>query len=115
MDPVWNHYPAQLSDGEQGLLPVTQSFRTRTPFQYTRSHSRSKHYSRCPFSEMARSARSVRNLRPHFTDYKKTTHMTYTVQVKVMPLKELLDPQGKAVMGGLQSLGLPAVTDVRVG
>ena len=41
--------------------------------------------------------------------------MIYTVQVKVMPLKELLDPQGKAVMGGLQSLGLPAVTDVRVG
>lgn len=41
--------------------------------------------------------------------------MNYTVQVKVMPLKELLDPQGKAVMGGLQSLGLPAVTDVRVG
>jgi phosphoribosylformylglycinamidine synthase len=41
--------------------------------------------------------------------------MTYTVQVKVMPLKELLDPQGKAVMGGLRSLGLPAVTDVRVG
>ena len=30
--------------------------------------------------------------------------MTYTVQVKVMPLKELLDPQGKAVMGGLQNL-----------
>ena len=41
--------------------------------------------------------------------------MTYTVQVKVMPLKELLDPQGKAVMGGLQSLGLPAITDVRIG
>ena len=41
--------------------------------------------------------------------------MTYTVQVKVMPLKELLDPQGKAVMSGLKNLGLPAVTDVRVG
>ena len=41
--------------------------------------------------------------------------MTYTVQVKVMPLKELLDPQGKAVMGGLLNLGLPDVTDVRVG
>jgi phosphoribosylformylglycinamidine synthase len=27
--------------------------------------------------------------------------MLFTVQVKVMPLKELLDPQGKAVMGGL--------------
>ncbi len=41
--------------------------------------------------------------------------MTYTVQVKVMPLKELLDPQGKAVMGGLQNLGLETVSDVRIG
>lgn len=42
--------------------------------------------------------------------------MTYTVQVKVMPLKELLDPQGKAVMGGLNNLGLGSkVEDVRVG
>ena len=41
--------------------------------------------------------------------------MNYTVQIKVMPLKELLDPQGKAVMGGLQNLGLSGVEDVRVG
>ncbi len=41
--------------------------------------------------------------------------MTYSVQVKVMPLKELLDPQGKAVMGGLKNLGLQGVTDVRIG
>jgi len=41
--------------------------------------------------------------------------MTYTVQIKVMPLKELLDPQGKAVMGGLQNLGLSGLEDVRVG
>jgi phosphoribosylformylglycinamidine synthase PurS subunit len=41
--------------------------------------------------------------------------MTYTVQVKVMPLKELLDPQGKAVMGGLQNLGLDNIQDVRIG
>lgn len=41
--------------------------------------------------------------------------MTYTVQIKVMPLKELLDPQGKAVMGGLQNLGLSGVADVRIG
>ncbi len=41
--------------------------------------------------------------------------MIYTVQVKVMPLKELLDPQGKAVMSGLKNLGLQAITDVRVG
>jgi len=40
---------------------------------------------------------------------------SYTVQVKVMPLKELLDPQGKAVMGGLKNLGLENVEDVRVG
>ncbi len=41
--------------------------------------------------------------------------MTYTVQIKVMPLKELLDPQGKAVMSGLQNLGLDNVEDVRIG
>jgi phosphoribosylformylglycinamidine synthase subunit PurS len=41
--------------------------------------------------------------------------MTYTVQIKVMPLKDLLDPQGKAVMGGLQNLGLNNVSDVRIG
>ena len=41
--------------------------------------------------------------------------MMYTVQIKVMPLKELLDPQGKAVMSGLQNLGLSGVEDVRIG
>jgi phosphoribosylformylglycinamidine synthase len=41
--------------------------------------------------------------------------MIYTAQVKVMPLKELLDPQGKAVMGGLANLGLTGIQDVRIG
>ena len=41
--------------------------------------------------------------------------MIYTAQIKVMPLKDLLDPQGKAVLGGLQNLGVAAVSDVRVG
>jgi phosphoribosylformylglycinamidine synthase len=41
--------------------------------------------------------------------------MTYNVEIKVMPLKDLLDPQGKAVMGGLANLGLTAIQDVRVG
>jgi len=41
--------------------------------------------------------------------------MIYTAQVKVMPLKDLLDPQGKAVLGGLRNLELNAVTDVRIG
>ena len=39
----------------------------------------------------------------------------YTDQIKVMPLKELLDPQGKAILGGLENLGLGGVEDVRVG
>jgi phosphoribosylformylglycinamidine synthase len=41
--------------------------------------------------------------------------MTYTAQVKVMPHKELLDPQGKAVLGGLANLGLNGINDVRIG
>lgn len=45
----------------------------------------------------------------------KIKNMTFSVQVKVMPLKELLDPQGKAVMGGLQNLGIKSVSDVRIG
>lgn len=40
---------------------------------------------------------------------------TYNVQIKVMPLKDLLDPQGKAVMGGLKNLGIDTVDDVRIG
>jgi len=41
--------------------------------------------------------------------------MNFSVQVKVMPLRELLDPQGKAVMGGLQNLGIKTIQDVRIG
>jgi phosphoribosylformylglycinamidine synthase subunit PurS len=41
--------------------------------------------------------------------------MIYSVQVTVMPLKDLLDPQGKAVMGGLKSLGIQSIQDVRIG
>ncbi len=32
-----------------------------------------------------------------------------------MPLKELLDPQGKAVHSGLGNLGLKSIEDVRIG
>lgn len=41
--------------------------------------------------------------------------MKYTVAINVMPLKDLLDPQGKAVLGGLHNLGLNQVNDVRIG
>jgi phosphoribosylformylglycinamidine synthase subunit PurS len=41
--------------------------------------------------------------------------MSYTAHITIMPLKELLDPQGKAVIGGLSNLGLTAIKDVRIG
>jgi phosphoribosylformylglycinamidine synthase len=40
---------------------------------------------------------------------------TYHVQIKIMLLKDLLDPQGKAIQAGMHSLGLSGVMDVRVG
>ena len=41
--------------------------------------------------------------------------MNFLAEIKIMPLKELLDPQGKAVMGGLSNLGLKNIEDVRIG
>ncbi len=41
--------------------------------------------------------------------------MKFEVAINVMPLKDLLDPQGKAVLGGLANLGIHEVQDVRVG
>jgi phosphoribosylformylglycinamidine synthase PurS subunit len=41
--------------------------------------------------------------------------MIYTAHVNIMPLKELLDPQGKAVNESLHSLGIKAIQDVRIG
>lgn len=41
--------------------------------------------------------------------------MQYTAHINIMPLKELLDPQGKAVNSSLHNLGLTQVQSVRVG
>ncbi len=41
--------------------------------------------------------------------------MTFTAHITITPLKELLDPQGKAVMGGLANLGMNSIKDVRIG
>jgi phosphoribosylformylglycinamidine synthase PurS subunit len=41
--------------------------------------------------------------------------MKFTAHINIMPLKELLDPQGKAVNGSLHNLGLHQVQEVRVG
>ena len=40
---------------------------------------------------------------------------TFTAEVKVTLRKAVLDPQGKAVLGALHSIGFIGVTDVRVG
>ena len=41
--------------------------------------------------------------------------MNFQAEVKIMPLKELLDPQGKAVLSGLGNLGIKSIEDVRIG
>ena len=39
----------------------------------------------------------------------------YIANIDVMPLKALLDPQGKAVTGSMKNLGLPEIENVRIG
>jgi phosphoribosylformylglycinamidine synthase len=39
----------------------------------------------------------------------------FIAKVSVMPHKEILDPQGKAVQSGLHNLGIGGVDSVRVG
>ena len=41
--------------------------------------------------------------------------MKYKAEIDVMPLKALLDPQGKAVTGSMKNLGLPEIQNVRIG
>jgi phosphoribosylformylglycinamidine synthase len=41
--------------------------------------------------------------------------MKYTAEINVMPLKALLDPQGKAVTHGLKNMGLSQIENVRIG
>jgi phosphoribosylformylglycinamidine synthase subunit PurS len=40
---------------------------------------------------------------------------TYRAEINVMPLKALLDPQGKAITASMKNLGLPEISNVRVG
>ncbi len=48
------------------------------------------------------------------TYYFQLNHMQYTAEINVMPLRELLDPQGKAVESSLNKLGFHAAS-VRIG
>src|SRR5882724_3462091 len=115
MGVVWDHFSGGLAHGEQaaadgpeiqGLFPEEQYAQVdpaadRRGFRY--------------LSEMAGGAGGVHFLHYRIFALQKQDNMTFPVQVKVMPLKELLDPQGKAVMSGLESLGLKNVSDVRIG
>ena len=40
---------------------------------------------------------------------------TYKAEIKIMPLKNLLDPQGKAVSSNMKNVGLPQISNVRIG
>ena len=41
--------------------------------------------------------------------------MKFAASITVMPLKALLDPQGKAVTGSMKNLNLPEIENVRIG
>ena len=41
--------------------------------------------------------------------------MKFKAEIDVMPLDELLDPQGKAVSNSMGSVGLPEIEGVRIG
>mgnify|MGYP006184082159 CR=1 FL=1 len=41
--------------------------------------------------------------------------MIFRAEINVMPLKELLDPQGRAVAKNMKNLNLSEITDVRIG
>lgn len=41
--------------------------------------------------------------------------MKFIAEIEIMPHKELLDPQGKAVAAGLHRMELNVVKDVRIG
>ncbi|MBL7112481.1 MAG: phosphoribosylformylglycinamidine synthase subunit PurS [Bacteroidales bacterium] len=41
--------------------------------------------------------------------------MKFTAEINIMPLKALLDPQGKAVTNSMHKIGFNEVSNVRVG
>lgn len=40
---------------------------------------------------------------------------TFQAEIDVMPKKEILDPQGKAVTGSMKNLGLTEIQNIRIG
>lgn len=49
------------------------------------------------------------------TNNKINTDMKFRAEIDVMPLKALLDPQGKAVTASMKNLNLSEIENVRIG
>ncbi len=41
--------------------------------------------------------------------------MKFTAEINIMPLKALLDPQGKAVVSTMNNVGYKTISNVRIG
>lgn len=41
--------------------------------------------------------------------------MKFKASIDIMPLKALLDPQGKAVSASMKNIGMPEIENVRIG
>ena len=41
--------------------------------------------------------------------------MKYLAEIDIMPIKSLLDPQGKAVSANMENIGLSEIQNVRIG
>lgn len=41
--------------------------------------------------------------------------MTFKAEINIMPLKELLDPQGKTVTKNISNIGVSGIENVRIG
>ena len=41
--------------------------------------------------------------------------MKFKAEIDIMPLKELLDPQGKAVSNSMNNIGIPEIDNIRIG
>lgn len=41
--------------------------------------------------------------------------MIFKAEIDIMPLEALLDPQGKTVSQNMENVGLPEITNIRIG
>ena len=51
----------------------------------------------------------------HYIRIVNFLRLMYIAEINIMPLKELLDPQGKAVEHGLKNMSFDGMSNVRVG